>query len=63
MKKWALELNWDLSKEVVQMASKYMKCSTFLVKKEMQIKTTVRSSHPSQNGHLQGCSETGTITH
>jgi hypothetical protein len=42
MKKWAHELNREFSKEEVQMASKYMKGSTSLVMKEMQIKTTLR---------------------
>jgi hypothetical protein len=43
MKKWAYELNRDFSKKEVQMASKYIKkCSTPLVLKEMQIKTTLR---------------------
>jgi hypothetical protein len=38
MKKGAHELNTELSKEEVQMASKYMtKCSISLVIKEMQI--------------------------
>jgi hypothetical protein len=31
MKKWVHELNREFSKEEVQMASKYMKCSTSLV--------------------------------
>jgi hypothetical protein len=47
MKKWAHELNREFSKEKVQMACKYMKCSTFLVIKEIQIKTIHISSHPS----------------
>jgi hypothetical protein len=42
MKKQAHELNREFSKEEVQMVSKYMKCSTSLVTKEMQIKTTLR---------------------
>jgi hypothetical protein len=43
MKKWAHELNREFSKEEVQMVSKYLKkCSTSLVIKEMQFKTTLR---------------------
>jgi hypothetical protein len=42
MKKWIHESNREFSKEEVQMASKFMKCSIFLVIKEMQIKTTLR---------------------
>jgi hypothetical protein len=43
MKKWAHELNRAFSKEEAQMASKYMKkCSTSLLLKEVQIKTTLR---------------------
>jgi hypothetical protein len=43
MKKWVHELNREFSKEEVQMASKCMKkCSTFLVIKDIQIKSTLR---------------------
>jgi hypothetical protein len=43
MKKWAHELNREFSTEEVQIANKYMKkCSSSLVIKEIQIKTTLR---------------------
>jgi hypothetical protein len=42
MNKWVHELNREFSKEEVEMTSKYMiKCSTSLVIKDMQIKTTL----------------------
>jgi hypothetical protein len=72
VKKWAHELNKEFSKEEIQMASKYMKRSTSLVIKEMQIKKKKLTFHltpdrmaiiKGNNKYWGGCYKIGNFIH